>query len=234
MALTTIEWTEATWNPVTGCTKVSPGCRHCYAERMAHRLQAMGQPHYSQGFEVSWHDDALSLPLRWRKPRRVFVNSMGDVFHEDVPERFVREVFAVMVEADHHWFQVLTKRSARMADLAATLPWPTNVWAGVSIETADFLDRLDDLRAVPATVRFVSFEPLLGPMPALDLRGIDWVIVGGESGPAARPMEAAWAQDIRDQCVAVGVAFFFKQWGGTRKKQAGRLLDGRLWDEMPL
>ena len=233
MAATTIEWTEATWNPVTGCTKVSPGCQHCYAERMAKRLQAMGQPHYARAFEVSCHEDALLLPLRWKKPRRIFVNSMGDVFHSRVPDDFVRDVFEVMAKADQHCFQLLTKRAERLADLAPRLPWPSNVWIGVSVETADYLDRLDHLRKVPAAVRFVSFEPLLGPIGHVDLTGIDWVIVGGESGPSARPMDASWATDLRDQCVAAGVSFFFKQWGGTRKKQAGRLLEGRIWDESP-
>jgi protein gp37 len=234
MAATTIEWTEATWNPVTGCTKVSPGCQHCYAERMARRLQAMGQPHYARGFEVACHEDALLLPLRWKKPRRIFVNSMGDVFHSRVPEEFVRDVFEVMARADQHCFQLLTKRAARLAELARRLPWPSNVWVGVSVETADYLGRLDHLREVPAAVRFVSFEPLLGPVGEVDLSGIDWVIVGGESGPFARPMAGSWAADLRDQCLAAGVAFFFKQWGGTRKKQAGRLLEGRLWDEAPV
>ncbi len=233
MAATTIEWTEATWNPVTGCTKVSPGCQHCYAERMAKRLQAMGQPHYAHGFGVSCHQDALPLPLRWKKPRRIFVNSMGDVFHSRVPDDFVRDVFEVMAEAEQHCFQLLTKRAERLAELAPWLPWPGNVWMGVSVETADYLDRLDHLRKVPAAVRFVSFEPLLGPIGQVDLTGIDWVIVGGESGPSARPMDSSWATDLRDQCVAVGVSFFFKQWGGTRKKQAGRLLEGRVWDEAP-
>lgn len=228
-----IEWTESTWNPVTGCTKVSPGCEHCYAERMARRLKAMGQPNYRNGFRVTMHEHALDLPLGWKRPQTVFVNSMSDLFHEDVPVDFIRRVFDVMQRADRHLFQVLTKRSARLAELAPQLPWPTNVWMGVTVESCDYLHRVDDLRRVPATVRFLSLEPLLGPLPDLDLTDIDWVIVGGESGPGARTMAEAWALDLRDQCHRAGVAFFFKQWGGVNKKKAGRLLGGRTWDQMP-
>ncbi|MCJ7544364.1 MAG: phage Gp37/Gp68 family protein [Phycisphaerae bacterium] len=228
-----IEWTESTWNPVTGCTKISPGCAHCYAERMARRLHAMGQPNYCNGFRVTVHERALDLPLGWRRPQVVFVNSMGDLFHEDVPFDFVRRVFDVMQRADWHVFQVLTKRSRRLADLAPLLPWPDNIWMGVTVENAEYVHRIDDLRLVPAAVRFLSLEPLLGPLPGLGLESIDWVIVGGESGPGARPMAEAWAQDLCDQCRQVGVPFFFKQWGGTNKKKAGRLLDGQTWDQMP-
>ena len=228
-----IEWTESTWNPVTGCTKVSPGCAHCYAERMARRLKAMGQPNYRNGFRVTMHEHTLDLPLGWKRPQTVFVNSMSDLFHEDVPVDFIRRVFDVMQQADRHLFQILTKRSARLAELAPLLPWPTNVWMGVTVESCDYLHRVDDLRQVPAAVRFLSLEPLLGPLPGLDLTDIDWVIVGGESGPGARAMAEAWALDLRDQCMRAGVAFFFKQWGGVNKKKAGRLLDGRTWDQMP-
>ena len=231
MATTSIEWTEASWNPVTGCTKISPGCSNCYAERMAARLRAMGQVNYACGFEVAVHERTLRLPLAWRKPRLVFVNSMGDLFHELVPEGFIRAVFEVMVTAKQHRFQVLTKRSQRMMELASSLPWPDNVWMGVSVENDTH--RLDHLRATPARVRFVSLEPLLGPVEALGLADIDWVIVGGESGPGARAMDAAWVRSLRDQCLTADVPFFCKQWGGPRKKRTGRLLDGILWDQMP-
>jgi protein gp37 len=228
-----IEWTGSTWNPVTGCTKVSPGCLHCYAERMARRLQAMGQPNYSRGFKVTVHEESLELPLRWKKPQMIFVNSMSDLFHEDVPLDFIRRVFAIMEEASWHRFQILTKRSARLAELASLLPWPGNVWMGVTAENADFVWRIDDLRRVPAAVRFLSLEPLLGALPRLDLTSVDWAIVGGESGPGARPMERDWVLDILRQCRQSEVPFFFKQWGGPNKKKAGRMLDGRVYDEMP-
>jgi protein gp37 len=231
--LSSIEWTDATWNPVTGCTKVSPGCKLCYAERMAKRLQAMGQPRYRNGFTTTLHGDLLEAPLGWAKPRRVFVNSMSDLFHEAVPEDFIARVFAVMERASQHVFQVLTKRADRLEALAPGLHWPPNVWMGVSVESADYTWRIAHLRRVPAAVRFLSVEPLLGPIPRLPLRGIDWVIVGGESGPGARPMDPQWARAIRDRCIAGGVPFFFKQWGGVRKKRAGRALDARTWDEMP-
>ena len=229
-----IEWTQATWNPVTGCTKVSPGCKHCYADRMATRLKAMGNPRYTHGFRLTLHEDLLDLPLRWRRPRTIFVNSMSDLFHEDVPLEFIQSVFATMQAAHWHVFQVLTKRSARLAELQSQLPWPANVWMGVSVEHQDYVWRIDHLRTVPAAVRFLSCEPLLGPLD-LDLRGIDWAIVGGESGPGARPMDLDWARSIRDQCQAAGVAFFLKQLGGTiHKRGHGRaLLDGRQWREMP-
>jgi protein gp37 len=228
-----IEWTEATWNPVTGCTKVSLGCTNCYAERLARRLHAMGNPNYANGFAVTLHEHMLSLPLKWRQPRVVFVNSMSDMFHEEVPLDFIRRMFDVMRRASHHTFQALTKRSGRLADLAPKLDWPANVWMGVTVEHADYVGRIDDLRQTGARVKFLSLEPLLGPMPRLDLSGIDWVIVGGESGPHARPMDPDWARDLREQCRRADVPFFFKQWGGTNKKKAGRVLDGRTWDEMP-
>ena len=228
-----IEWTEATWNPVTGCDKVSPGCAHCYAERMAKRLKAMGQANYVNGFELTLQPQMLKLPLTWKRPRRIFVNSMSDLFHADVPESFIASAFEVMRAAHWHEFQVLTKRSERLLALSRTLPWPSNVWMGVSVENHRFVHRIDDLRGTPAAVKFLSLEPLLGPLPALDLRGIDWAIVGGESGPKARPMRPEWVAEIRDQCRRAGVAFFFKQWGGVFKKRTGRELEGRTWDEMP-
>jgi protein gp37 len=230
---TGIEWTDATWNPVTGCTKISPGCKNCYAERLAARLHAMGNPRYRNGFAVSLHPDLLTLPLRWRQPRRVFVNSMSDLFHDAVPDDFIMRVFATMVEAHWHVFQILTKRSARLASLAPRLPWADNIWQGVSVESARYTGRIDDLRTVPAAVRFLSIEPLLGPIANLPLEGIHWVIVGGESGPGRRAMAAEWPRDIRDQCLRAGVPFFFKQWGGRTPKSAGRVLDRRIWDEMP-
>lgn len=231
---TGIEWTDATWNPVTGCSKTSPGCANCYAERLAKRLQAMGSSHYRLGFDVAWHEDALDAPLRWRKPRRVFVNSMSDLFHEDVPFEFVERVFDTMRRARRHQFQILTKRSDVLARFSSRLIWPPNVWMGVSVESSQYVQRIDRLRYVDAAVRFVSLEPLLGPIPDLDLTGIDWVIVGGESGYGARPMEEEWVLDIRNQCLSSGVPFFFKQWGGVRRKAAGRLLEGRSWDQFPV
>jgi protein gp37 len=229
-----IEWIEATWNPVTGCTKVSPGCKHCYADRMAKRLQAMGQPRYAEGFRLTLQEDLVELPLRWRKPRLIFVNSMSDLFHPDVPVDYIWRVFRVMEQAEQHQFQVLTKRAERLAEVSGSLPWPPNVWMGLSVETADYVWRIPHLVSVPAAVRFLSLEPLLGPLSDLPLRGIQWVIVGGESGPGARPMQATWVRDIRQQCREQDVAFFFKQWGGVRKKRSGRELDGRTWDEMPV
>lgn len=228
-----IEWTQTTWNPVTGCTKTSPGCRNCYAERMARRLQAMGQPNYANGFDVTAHEHALHAPLAWKKPQMVFVNSMSDLFHEQVPLEFIERVFAVMQSARRHTFQILTKRSRRLAALAERLECPPNVWVGVSVENDDYVHRIPDLRQVAAQVRFLSLEPLLGPLPSLVLDDIDWVIVGGESGPGARPMRREWAIDIRSKCLDADVPFFFKQWGGVNKKKAGRLLDGRTWDDMP-
>jgi protein gp37 len=234
MSTTTgIEWTDATWNPVTGCSKVSPGCKHCYAERLALRLQAMGNARYARAFALTLHRDLVELPLRWRRPRRIFVNSMSDLFHEEIPAAFIRRVFETMQRAHWHQFQILTKRSARLRTLAPGLTWAPNVWQGVSVENADYVSRVTDLQAVPAAVRFLSVEPLLGPIPALPLEGISWVIVGGESGPKRRPVDPAWVRDIRDQCVEAGVAFFFKQWGGRTPKARGRELDGRTWDQMP-
>lgn len=231
---TKIEWTESTWNPVTGCTKLSEGCRNCYAERMARRLKAMGQANYVNGFIPTVHEHMLAAPLRWKRPQRVFVNSMSDLFHDEVPVEFIRSVFNVMKRCPDHMFQVLTKRSGRLAEIASTLPWPQNVWMGVTVESANYTFRIDHLRQTRAGTKFLSIEPLLGPIPTLDLSDIQWVIVGGESGPKARPMEPAWVKLVHEQCKAAGVPFFFKQWGGTNKKKAGRLLDGRTWDELPV
>ena len=228
-----IEWTESSWNPVTGCTKISAGCAHCYAERMARRLHAMGQPNYRNGFEVTCHPDTLELPLRWKKSQMIFVNSMSDLFHKAVHTEFIGEIFFTMNQARWHTFQILTKRAERLCQLAPRLKWTPNVWMGVTVENDQHVDRIDRLREVPAAVRFLSLEPLLGPLPELDLSHIDWVIVGGESGPGARPMDPAWVLDLRDQCLNAGVAFFFKQWGGVRKKKAGRLLEKRTWNQMP-
>lgn len=228
-----IEWTESTWNPVTGCTKVSPGCKHCYAERMAKRLKAMGQANYRNGFQVTLHPHMLELPLRWRKPQRIFVNSMSDLFHEKVPRDYIAQVFDVMRRADWHQFQVLTKRSERLRELAPELDWPSNVWMGVSVENDKYVSRIDDLRATGAQTRFLSLEPLLGPLPKLNLKGIHWVIVGGESGPGARPIDARWVVDIQRLCEKAKVPFFFKQWGGVNKKRTGRELNGQTYDEMP-
>ncbi len=228
-----IEWTDATWNPVTGCSKVSPGCKFCYAERLAFRLQAMGQRNYANGFNVTLQPHMLEHPLHWRKPCRVFVNSMSDLFHEAVPAPFIAEVFAVMRRAHWHQYQVLTKRSQRLLALNGRLRWEPHIWMGVTVENDDCLYRVDHLRQTGAMIKFLSVEPLLGPLPHLDLRGIDWVIVGGESGPGARELKADWARDIRDRCRHAGVPFFFKQWGGVFKARTGRVLDGRSWDEMP-
>lgn len=229
-----IEWTESTWNPITGCTKISPGCAHCYAERMAERLQAMGQRNYANGFKLTLHEHAIDLPLRWKRPQRIFVNSMSDLFHDGVPFEFIRRVFDVMLRANWHHYQILTKRSERLAELASRLPWRRHIWMGVSVEDDRRAFRVDHLRQTAACVRFLSLEPLLGPMPNLDLRAIDWVIVGGESGPGARPMQRSWVIDIRDQCRRQRVPFFFKQWGGVNKRRAGRELEGVVHDEMPL
>jgi len=229
-----IEWTEATWNPLTGCDKISPGCTNCYAERMSLRLRLMGQKNYRNGFDLTLHEHALALPLTWKKPQRIFVNSMSDLFHQDVPEDFIQRVFATMRQASWHRFQILTKRADRLAELAPSIDWPANVWMGVSVESADYTWRIDHLRDTGARVRFLSIEPLLGPIPQLDLHNIHWAIVGGESGPGARPMSEAWVIELRDQCRAAGVPFFFKQWGGVNKKKTGRELQGRTWDEMPV
>ncbi len=228
-----IEWTDATWNPVTGCSKISPGCKHCYAERMSKRLQAMGQPNYANGFQITLQPHMLELPLEWKRPRRVFVNSMSDRFHKDVPLAFIKQVFSVMRRANWHQYQLLTKRSERLLEVRPVLTWEPHIWMGVSVENEDYTDRIDDLRKTGADVKFLSLEPLLGPLPKLNLRGIDWVIVGGESGPGARPMNPDWVRDIRNQCVRAKAPFFFKQWGGPFKSRTGRVLDGRTWDQMP-
>lgn len=229
-----IEWTEVTWNPLTGCTKVSPGCKHCYAERMAKRLHGMGHPSYARGFKLTLHERLLEAPLQWKRPRTVFVNSMSDLFHKEVPLEFIRRVFDTMERASQHQFQVLTKRPERVAELSSLLPWPSNVWMGTSVENERYTHRIDLLRQSDAQTRFLSLEPLLGPLLKLDLENIHWVIVGGESGPGARAMDAAWVVNIRAQCATQGVPFFFKQWGGVNKKRTGRLLEGRTWDEMPM
>lgn len=234
MGISKIEWTEATWNPVTGCSKISAGCANCYAERMALRLKAMGQPNYRNGFEVTCHEHMLGHPLRWKKSRTIFVNSMSDLFHESVSDDFILKVFEVMQKACNHRFQVLTKRSNRLASLAPSLPWPGNVWMGVTVENADCAERINNLRNTPAIIKFLSMEPLLSPVPNINLGGIDWVIVGGESGPGARPMDRLWVEEIRDQCKLNEVAFFFKQWGGINKKATGRLLNNRTYDEVPV
>jgi protein gp37 len=249
MGATKIEWTEKVWNPVTGCTKISPGCAHCYAERIAKRLLAMGQPRYRNGFRLTLHPDVVEAPLHWRRPRMIFVNSMSDLFHWDVPKEFIRRCFDVMVRASQHTFQILTKRPALAAELASRLPWPENVWMGTSVEAAEYTTRIRRLVSIPAAVRFLSLEPLLGPMPNLPLGGVDWVIAGGESGPDARPCHPDWVRSIRDQCQAAGVPFFFKQWGDnagsgnsaadqyeaarTGDQKGGRMLDGREWNEYP-
>lgn len=231
---TQIEWTEATWNPVTGCDKVSPGCKHCYAERLSFRLRAMGLSNYANGFDLTLQEHMLELPLHWRKPRTIFVNSMSDLFHNDVPVSYIKKVFKVMREAHWHCFQVLTKRSERLASLSSSLEWSPNIWMGVSVESQKYAYRINHLRETGAPVKFLSLEPLLGSLPNLNLKGVDWVIVGGESGPGARPMKKKWVIDIRKQCRRKKTAFFFKQWGGVNKKKAGRELDGRTWDELPV
>lgn len=230
---TSIEWTDSTWNPVTGCTKVGPGCEHCYAERMAKRLKAMGQIKYANGFTPTIHEQALSEPLQWKTSQMIFVCSMGDLFHSDVPLEFILRVFEVMRQASWHRFQVLTKRSKRLLKLSENIDWPTNVWMGVSIENEDYLFRAEELRQSDAVRKFISFEPLLGPLLKLNLEKIDWVIVGGESGPGARLMREEWVVSIKDQCLAANIPFFFKQWGGVRRKDKGRELEGRTWDQFP-
>lgn len=233
MATSSIEWTDATWNPVTGCNKLSPGCKFCYAEVMSHRLKGMGQHNYRNGFELTIQEHMLERPLTWKKPSLVFVNSMSDLFHKDVPLEYIQRVFEVMKKANWHQFQVLTKRADRLEELAPSLVWPKNVWMGVSVENADYTFRIDHLRRTKAKIKFLSVEPLLGAIPNLPLKGIDWVIVGGESGRKPRPLKPEWVIDIRDQCQKANVPFFFKQWGGVNKKLAGRELEGRTWDEWP-
>ena len=229
-----IEWTDATWNPVTGCTKISPGCKHCYAERLSKRLKAMGQANYRNGFKVTLQPQMLELPLRWRSPKRIFVNSMSDLFHESVQTDYIKRVFDVMGRAHWHQYQVLTKRSDRVLKLSKELEWAPQIWMGVSVENEAYTYRIDALRKTAAHVKFLSLEPLLGPLKRLNLRGINWAIVGGESGPGARPVDPEWVTEIRDQCLRSGVPFFFKQWGGFQKKKTGRSLEGRTWDEMPV
>jgi protein gp37 len=229
----TIEWTESTWNPVTGCTKISPGCKHCYAERMSKRLLAMGQKNYANGFKLTLQPHMLELPLKWKKPQTIFVNSMSDLFHKSVPLEYIKQVFDVMKLAHWHRFQVLTKRGERLEQISGSLDWPTNVWMGVSVENAKYLSRIDNLRTTGAALKFLSLEPLLGPLDSLDLNEIDWVIVGGESGFGARPMLIDWVKRIRIQCEEANVPFFFKQWGGVQKKRNGRELEGKTWDAMP-
>lgn len=233
MAQSSIEWTEMTWNPVTGCTKISAGCKYCYAEVMARRLQAMGIEKYQNAFKLTLHEDALHIPYTWRKQKVVFVNSMSDLFHKDVPLSFIQKVFKVMNENPQHTFQVLTKRADRLLKVHKQLTWTHNIWMGVSVEDERVMNRIDCLRQTNARVKFLSCEPLIGPLPNMNLQNIDWVIVGGESGRKARPMEADWVLDIMDQCKTANVAFFFKQWGGTNKKKAGRMLNGKTYDEMP-
>ena len=228
-----IEWTDSTWNPVTGCDKVSPGCKHCYAERMANRLKAMGQYRYRNNFKLTLQEDLIEAPISWKKPRVIFVNSMSDLFHENVPFKYIERVFVTMIKANQHVYQVLTKRSERLMEIAKDLPWTDNIWMGVSAENEDYTYRIGHLRKTPAIVKFLSLEPLIGPINSLKLQNINWVIVGGESGPGARPMSQEWVRDIRDSCIKQKTPFFFKQWGGVNKKKAGRKLDGRFWDEMP-
>ena len=242
--ISSIEWTEATWNPVAGCAAVSPGCTNCYAMYMAHRLEAMGRQKYAgttrkSGGRPKWSgvvhldEGSFELPFSWKAGRIIFVNSMSDLFHEAVPLQFIQRVFAVMRETRRHSYQILTKRSERLAELSGELAWPENVWMGVSVENADYLHRVDHLRTTGARIKFLSVEPLLGPLDGLNLRGIDWVIAGGESGPGARTMAPAWARSVRDRCIDAGVAFHFKQWGGVNKKKSGRILDGQVWDQFP-
>ncbi len=228
-----IEWTQATWNPVTGCTKVSEGCRHCYAERMAFRLQKMGNHKYRNGFKVTLHPETLEIPMSWITPRLIFVNSMSDLLHEYVPLEFIRDVVGIMKATPRHQYQILTKRPDRLVEMSRFIAWPKNAWIGVTVEDCSVVSRMNLLRQVEASIRFVSFEPLLSRLPDIDLSGIDWAIAGGESGPGARPMNPAWVREIRDSCLKTGTPFFFKQWGGPRRTARGRLLDGRTWDQMP-
>ena len=228
-----IEWTESTWNPLTGCNKVSPGCKYCYAERFAKRLQAMGQPNYKNGFKLTLQEHVLNQPLSWKKPQLIFVNSMSDLFHKEVPLDFIRKIFAVMQKSHWHVFQVLTKRSERLRELNKHLSWPPNVWMGVSVENSDYTFRIYHLRKTSAKIKFLSLEPLLGPLPGINLSHIDWVIVGGESGPQARLPKTEWILEIKAQCREAHVPFFFKQWGGKNKKKNGRLLEGKTWNELP-
>jgi protein gp37 len=229
-----IEWTESTWNPITGCSKISAGCKNCYAERMAKRLQAMGIENYKNGFKIQLHPQVLEYPLKWKKPQMIFVNSMSDLFHEKIPTSFIIEVIEIIRKASWHTFQVLTKRSNRLYEIDNLIEWPDNIWLGVSVENSEYIERIIDLQKTEAKIKFLSCEPLIGPLKKLPLSNIDWVIVGGESGPFARPILNEWVKDIRDQCLCNNIPFFFKQWGGTNKKKNGRLLEGRTWDELPI
>lgn len=228
-----IEWTEETWNPVSGCSKISPGCLNCYAERMAYRLKAIGVENYRNGFKLTCHPHTLLAPLSWKKSRMIFVNSMSDLFHEELPTSYIKKVFQTMNMARHHTFQVLTKRAERLEQISHLLTWNSNIWMGVTIESSDYIYRIKSLKKTKAKVKFLSLEPLLGPLPNLKLKGIDWVIVGGESGPGARPMREEWVVSLKRQCLDNDVPFFFKQWGGVNKKRSGRLLEGKIWDQMP-
>lgn len=233
MSKSKIEWTQSSWNPLTGCTKISPGCKFCYAERLSIRLKSMGVKNYKNGFNLTLHDHVLNIPLRWKKPRLVFVNSMSDLFHEDVPIEFILKVFEVMVAAKQHTFQILTKRSKRLLEISPYLSWSENIWMGVSVESDEFSYRIDNLIKTNSKIKFISFEPLLGPIKSANLHKIDWVIVGGESGPGARCMEESWVIQILNKCFELNIPFFFKQWGGVNKKKNGRCLLGKIWDEMP-
>jgi len=228
-----IEWTESTWNPITGCSKSSPGCKNCYAERMARRLHAMRQANYRNGFRLTVHPHSIDLPLRWKKPQVIFVNSMSDLFHAQAPQDFIMRVFDVMNQACWHVYQVLTKRAEELTRLDGKISWADHIWMGVTVENRGYKYRIDHLRNSGSKCKFISFEPLLGSVGKVDLSGIDWVIVGGESGPGARPMQKEWVTEIRDQCVEAGIPFFFKQWGGVRKKAAGKLLEGIEWQQKP-
>ncbi len=234
MAKSTIEWTETTWNPTTGCTKISAGCKNCYAEILAKRLQAMGLEKYKNGFELTLHPQTLNDPYKWKKPRIVFVNSMSDLFHKEVPLDFIQKLFHTMNNTPQHTYQVLTKRSERLLELSPHLNWTPNIWMGVSVEDDRVVHRIDDLRKTGAHVKFLSCEPLIGPLPKFDLDGINWVIAGGESGYKSRPMDQLWVEDLLQQCSDNNIAFFFKQWGGKNKKKAGRMLNGKTYDEMPI
>jgi protein gp37 len=234
MASSKIEWTNATWNPSTGCTKISPGCKNCYAEKLSKRLKAMGVKKYCNEFEVTLHREVIPLPKKWKTPSLIFVNSMSDLFHEDIPVDFIQDVFETMRLTPQHTYQILTKRSERLLELDRLLSWPSNVWMGVTVENVDYKHRIDDLRQTNAKIKFLSLEPLISAIPELNLRNIHWVIVGGESGPGARPIEEEWVLDIRDQCLSSRTLFFFKQWGGVRKKKNGRLLQGKIWNERPV
>ncbi len=230
----TIEWTESTWNPITGCTKISSGCKNCYAERMAKRLEAMGQANYRNGFKITTHSHALEMPLKWKKPQKIFVNSMSDIFHRKVPKQFIFDMFEVMNKADWHLYQILTKRSINMLELNQSIPWSEHIWMGVTVENSDNISRINDIKETGAKVKFISFEPLIGRIGKVNLEGIDWVIVGGESGPGARPIEEEWIIEIKEQCEKYHVPFFFKQWGGVRKKKNGRTFLNKTWNEMPM